>query len=148
MNRMSSLEKPRFLSPLPCQKLSLKQMWVGNGVKWKGLWGTTALGTPLGTQVSNWIQPCPAPGASLCLQMPYLFLSKRPVSWGKISQLRELKRHLNPLSGDTTCCAGFSTPDTSSPPGPTRCRQEVCSPSHPSPCKANLSSLSLLRART
>lgn len=127
MNTMSSLEKPHFLFPLPCQNLSLKQMWAGIGVKWKGPWGTTAVGTPLGTQVSNWIQPWPVPGSSLCLQALYFFPSKRPVSWSKISQLRKLKRHLNPLSGDTMCCASFSTPDTSSPPGLTRCRQEVCS---------------------
>lgn len=42
--------------------------------------------------------------------------SRRPMIWGKISQLGKMKGHLNPLSGDTICCTSFSTHDTFSLP--------------------------------
>lgn len=42
--------------------------------------------------------------------------SRRPMIWGKISQLGKMKGRLNPLSGDTICCTSFSTHDTFSLP--------------------------------
>lgn len=56
------------------------------------------------------------PRTNLFSQMPSPPPSRRPVIWGKISQLGKMKGHLNPLSGDTMCCTSFSMHDTFSLP--------------------------------
>lgn len=84
-------------------------------------------------------------GTSRCPQAPPVHPpapSERFVPWGKVSQLRKLKGHFNPPSGDMLCCSSCSTRDTSSLPCPTGCKQEVCS--LPFPLQRRARSLSLL----
>lgn len=85
-------------------------------------------------------------GASRCPQAPPVHPpapSEPFVPWGKVSQLRKLKGHFNPPSGDMLCCSGCSTRDTSSLPCPTGCKWEVCS--LPFPLQRRAPSLPLLR---
>lgn len=84
--------------------------------------------------------------ASWCPQAPPVYPpapSERSVPWGKVTRLRKLKGRFSPPSGDTLCCSSCSTSGTSSLPGPSGCKQEVCS--LPFPLQNHAQSLSLIR---
>lgn len=83
--------------------------------------------------------------ASRCPQAPPVHPpvpSEPSVPWGNVRQLRQLKGHFNPPSGDPSCGSSCPTCDTSSLPGPTGGKQEVCS--LPFPLQSHAPSLSLL----